>query len=286
MITIIAARGCYSHHLANLLAVSTDATTLNDFFDISSSGDSHAICDSSEFTSKFRIRHFKQLQLPPLVGEKVVVITPSRGHVLDYVNNSFSKESNYKFNDWFRERLINRERIPEHYFSDILHFLQHNNVSTGDIRLTAPENCVWILREFLSYKIDNLMFTCYERYFMLTSEMRIQTTDFFDNFQNAFVYLVNSLGLKIKLPMQRIIEHNCKFVEHQYFNNIQHRCNAYVSAAINGQSMPCPSISIFDEAYIQSQLRHRGWEINVDNLTTLPDASKISTKLYPAHLKG
>lgn len=285
MINIIGARGCYSHYLANILAVGTNLTSATEFFQLSSTGDSHSIRDSVEIAAVISTRHFKYLGQPPYPGEKFIIIEPDRNHVLDYLDNSFSKESNYHLNDWFDERLINRDLMPEQYFSDIIEFLKSNQIWTIDARTIAPENKPWMLRELLSYKIAELMFSCYERYFMLTYRSKIKSTDFFDNFESALTELVDSLGLKFKMPMPDIIAHNQTFVKHQQFHGIQKLCDQFVDSTINGDCMENPCISIFDEAYVQYKLRNAGWEIEVDNLNKFPNSAELSKIIYPANLK-
>lgn len=285
MISIVAARGCYGHHLANILAVGTNLTTITDFFPLSSAGDSHSIRDNLEISTVLTTRHFRYLIQPPVWGEQFVIIEPNRDHVLDYLDNSFSKESNYLYNDWISERLINRELIPERYFVDIVDFLKSNQVWTADARNLAPENKSWMIREFLSYRIDELMFNCYERYFMLTYKSKIKSTDFFDNFESALVELVDSLGLRLKIPLSKICAHNNVFVANQKFHNMQNFCDSYVNAVLTGDKMKNPCISIFDEAYVQSRLRHHGWEIMVDDLNRLPDSRCLSNLIYKSELK-
>jgi len=285
MIKIIAARGSYSHHLSNILAVGTNLTKIDKFFQLSAAGDSHAIRDNTEITQALTTQHFKHLMIPPTVGEQFVVIEPSRNHVIDYINNSFSKESNYEFGDWFLERMINRELIPEEYFSDIIQFLNDNQILTVDARTIAPENFLWMVREFLSYRIGQIMFSCYERYFMLTYRSKIKSTDFFDNFESALTELVDSLGLRFKMPMSDIIAHNQTFVKRQQFHGMQKLCDQFVNSTINGDCMENPCISIFDEAYVQYKLRNAGWEIKVDNLNKFPNSAELSKIIYPANLK-
>lgn len=288
----MSARGCYSHHLVNLLATATNITTIENFFSLSPDGSSHSLRDLNErvdsrISSKFSLEHVKMLVAhPPSLNDRYILIKPNRMHVLDYLDNSFSKESNYQFDSWFRERMIKREQIPELLFLEILDFLESNNIHTGNVRNTSMENKVWLVREILSYKIDSIMFTCYERYFMLTYHTKIKTTDFFENFQESFIKLVDQLELKLKLPLEKILEHNYNFVNMQQFNNMQIQCDRYTQAAVVGDRMNNPCISIFDEAYVQSQLRHRGWEVNVTNLNILPNAAELHVMLYPAHLKG
>ena len=283
MINIIAARGSYSHHLLNILAVGTNLTKVDKFFQLSVAGDSHAVRDHPDVSHLIRAYHFRYLAGPPMLGEKFVVVEPSRDHILDYIDNSFSKESNYQFADWFQERLINRDQVPEHYFSDITQFLKDNHMWENGV--LESNNAYWSVREFLSYKINEIMFSCYERYFMLTYKSKIKSTDFFDNFESALSTLVDSLGLEFKMPIADIVEHNQNFVKHQQFHGMQKLCDQYVAATINQVSMENPCISIFDEAYVQSKLRNAGWEIQVDNLNTFPNAADLSKIIYPAHLK-
>lgn len=286
MIKIVAARGSYSHHLTNLLAVGTNLTTISEFFQLSDTGDSHSIRTDPIISSTLITSHFKHLMLPPIPGEKFIVIQPDREHILDYVDNSFSKESKYRCDDWFAERLINREFIPEHYFSSIIEFLKSNDIWSIDARTLAPENKPWMIREFLSYRILNLMFSCYERYFMLTYSSKIKSTDFFDNFESALTELVYSLDLEFKIPMSKIVDHNNLFVRHQRYHGIQNRCDRYVGAVINNEYAENPCITIFDEAYVQAKLREYGWEIMVDNLNKLPDSYSLSKLIYRAELKS
>ncbi len=270
----------------NLLSVATDLTSLTNFSPLSSTGHSHGIANSAHTDGVISVNMFRQLLHPPVLGKKYIVIVPSRDHVLDYIDNSFGKESNYEFKDWLQERLINRDQVPEKYFADLIAFLIDNDVWIGDARTMAPQNNHWMIREYLSYKIDQIMFTCYERNFMLTYQSQIKTTDFFDNFLPAFVQLVDSLKLKFKLPVTQIVEQNQKFVQNQKFHGIQQVCDRYVQAAIDGSIMPNPCVTIFDEAYVQSQLRKQGWEIKVDNLNHLPNAQDLAKILYPAALKN
>lgn len=286
MINIVSARGSYSHHLSNLLAVGTNLTPVDKFFELSSMGDSHSIRDHPAVSSAVSHMHFKHLFMPPVFGEKFVIIEPDRNHVLDYIDNSFSKESNYRFDDWFDERMINREKIPQSYFAELIEFLKTNEIWTADARTLAPKNQLWMIREFVSYKIDQLMFSCYERYFMLTYKSKIKSTDFFDNFESSFSELVASLGLQLKMPMFKVVEHNNIFVKKQKFHDIQRHCDRYVHAVINGNTVQNPCITIFDEAYVQAQLRHNGWEIKIDNLNRFPDSKSLSRLIYSADLKG
>lgn len=286
MIKIIAARGSYSHHLLNMLAVSTTLTSITEFFPLSAAGDSHSIRGNDEVSQVLFAGHFKSLMVSPSQKEKFVIIEPLRDHVLDYLDNSFSKESNYHFGDWIFERLINREQISKDYFSEIIEFLTKHQILNEDARTLESRNLSWLVREFLSYKIDELMFGCYERYFMLTYHSKITSIDFFENFESALPELVNSLGLEFKMPLSDIVEYNQNFIKKQKFHGIQKQCNQYINSVIKREAMENPCISIFDEAYVQSKLRSRGWEIMAEDLNKLPNSAELSKIIYPARLKG
>ena len=59
----------------------------------------------------------------------------------------------------------------------------------------------------------------------------------------------------------------------QKYHNMQIRCEQFVDDTINQINSVSPCASLFDEAYVQYQLRNRVYEIRCDNLDIFPGTS-------------
>ena len=68
----------------------------------------------------------------------------------------------------------------------------------------------------------------------------------------------------------------------QKFVNIDHVCQQILAAVVNGQYSEWEDLSIFDEAWLQWQLRNNKLEIRCEGLDKFPTNSlQLRELLYP-----
>jgi hypothetical protein len=141
----------------------------------------------------------------------------------------------------------------------------------------------WQLREMISYYHDLHYCFVNDMYQPVINNcvINVPVRELVDNFELTITTLFDQLNI----PMVRI-EHLLavkeKWLSLQKFTDIDRTCQRIVDCIIAGQDFDWPALSIFDEAWIQWQLRNNKFEIRCDGLDMFPTNSiQLRELLYP-----
>ena len=270
MIKVCFPPGCYGTYVTRCVYNYTDLrNTPFVKFNFGNYGDSHGHRINNTAYSVIQEGHFDTLCLAE--HDQVVVILPCADHQLDYYNNQFFKESQGHLIDYVLTQMSITEaenKLKTHW--------EH----TGLFDDSVPR---WILREWCSFWIDNVLKELYNTipYTTLQSVYQLSTQDIFENFEESLKQIVQALGLTITVDQEIINTQHQEFLSLQKFHNSQVRCNQYVHDLLAGINSDMPLDSIFSEAYVQHLLRQQNLEIQCNELNTFPTSTQeLKTILY------
>lgn len=275
MIKICFPPGCYGHYLAQCLYYFTNLRD-GDFYDFSfdATGSSHSWRNNQDGRKKIRAGHREYIANRVFADtinvqetDKVVIILPSSGHWLDYLDNQLVKQNK---NDLFShlDCLFDEAEFQRK-------FCQQWNWSGNWV--DAPR---WMLREMFSFMIYDMLADGYGRDRCgFDNALKVNASDFFGEFENILSKLAHDLGLEINVPPQAISNKTQSFIKSQSFHGIQEKCEQWAEASISGSQAPNPAVTFFDEAYIQYFFRCKGFEIQCDGLNDLPINSQSMREL-------
>ena len=278
MIKICFPPGCYGHYLARCLYTFTELRSepYNEIL-FDANGSSHSFRTNILERSQIRAGHreyvtkgkIRPATLTILPDDQVVTILPVPGHWLDYHNNQYVKQiKNFiSVADGMDVEELNQK------LKDFWGY-------TDPISEATPK---WILRELASFFIEDILFDGYnqDRCNIETSSS-ISTDNLFDNFVLHFKKLCHDLNINITVSDDIINTTSNSFTKYQIYHQSQIRCDRWVSSVINNiPNAKNPSLTILDEAYIQSRLRKCGYEIKCNGLNILPvDSAQMSNIIY------
>jgi len=185
-----------------------------------------------------------------------IIIGGASGHELDYIVNQFLK------ND--KDIHVHLSKIfPDH--EDV--------IQQGWKTLNT-----WAVREWLSIIIGSYLQNVQELSKKNLKYSDLTTAELFDKDEDVFPRIINQLIKKIGLnniaDVNTIKQNHKKFIFAQKNHNLQKRCDQWIKDTILGKIKTSPCVSIIDEAYIQYQLRNKGYEISCDGLNNFPKNSK------------
>lgn len=277
MIKICFPPGCYGHYLAQCLYYFTNLRDGNFYdFPFDAVGSSHAWRTNRDGRKKIKAGHKKYITDGNRIfsdtinvqdSDKIITILPCSEHWLDYVDNQLTKQNK---NDLFfhLDGMFDEEKLQSK-------FCQQWNWSGNWV--DAPR---WMIREMFSFMIYDMLSDGYGKDRCgFPDSLKINTVDFFEDFENIFFKLVHDLDLEINVPSQVIHDKTQSFIKSQNFHGIQKRCEEWVEASISGLQTPNPALTFFDEAYIQYFFRYKGIEIKCDGLNELPTNSQSMQEL-------
>ena len=266
MIKLCYPPGCYGSYVNRCIVNYTELHTDQvDNFDFDASGSSHTIRTNGILHVIYAGHLFDKwtFELP----DSIITILPDNDHGLDYFNNQFVKQElgelvAYALHHFPIEEINNK-------------LTAHWNYS-GHFDENVPR---WILREFFSMWITDTIASGYSfaAYNNVPAVLQITTQDIFTDFLKTIHQISNALQLKLIVDNDTILTNHSKFLNAQMFHNSQLNCEKWVIDTLNGaDNLPCPSQTIFDEAYIQCYFKLHGYEIECDGLN---DFSKTTTEM-------
>jgi hypothetical protein len=262
MIKIVFPPGCYGNYLTRCLYYYTDLLPgVIPVFDFDHNGSSHSRRIDWESRKIIHCYHLNDVDV--LDTDSVITIIPNSNHRLDYCNNQFVKEENSLLTNYIKTLITDLE---------IQNTLYTKWNWKGPIDQTVPK---WMLREWLSFWIEESWNDGYNPvpYQDMQSVATLYCNDIFDNFLDTLQQIVQALQLTLKQNYSTIIDNHNLFVSKQMFHGSQIICNQWVSDVVKGINQTIRKLTIFDEAYLQSQFRKLGYEIKCHELDIFPNNS-------------
>lgn len=201
-----------------------------------------------------------------------VVILPDPSHQLDYFNNQFFKHKQGNLIDFILTSISKQELTVK---------LKNNWQFDGEIG-SVPN---WIMREYISNWIDNFFKESYNiKKYKDCLGIKITTEDIYKNFLNTIKLVIDYLSLSLTVADDVITTNHNSFLNKQKFYKSQINCNQWVDVVLNlNIESPSPCQTIFDEAYVQSMLCNKGYDIYCYNLNMFPTNSTEMRKLLQKH---
>ena len=150
---------------------------------------------------------------------------------------------------------------------------------------TEQDLARWQLREILSlWNFDEM----YPQYFLPPGPrdgvINVQIEALRDNFKETIMALVQATGheaIPDRADQLDLIGERWK--EKQTEINRDRAVIDYVENTVQGEEYTDLRLSFFEEAWIQGELRRRGYEINCDGLNQFPSSTKQMNKLIYEH---
>jgi hypothetical protein len=268
MINIIAPPGCYGTYVARCLHHYT-STTETHLFDFDHYGSSHAFREISSSIAKTSLMHWTNLKLDKINKETTIIVTGDVRHQLDYFDNQYYKQAQGNLLAY----------IAEAFTNDIVQRdLEKWNVQTP-VDDTTPR---WILREYFSFSLANTLKNGYtnKNYLSLPHAYSFCCEDmWYSTMWDIVNILADVLNKKIYASEEDVLKNHQDFLNCQKYHNMQIRCEQFVCNTIDQVDSISPCVSLFDEAYVQHQLRNRGYEIYCNNLDIFPKSSNELKKI-------
>lgn len=238
MIHITWRQGCYGHYVMQSIYAYSNLSNGAEI-KIEPTGSSHG------FDPRTNFRHDHKME-----ETADVIIAPSPGHYLDYLDNQLVKQAN---NDIIESVELN--------FPDYKEKLGNwGNITSTDIP-------TWVIREWISFWIDANIKSSYP-----DINGHISALDLFT--KNVFPDLINHLGLTLVADTATMENNQRIWIAQQRYHNAQHRCTAWVLDILEDRNTKTPCQTIIDEAYVQHCLREQGYEIRCNGLDVFPTTSK------------
>jgi hypothetical protein len=218
---------------------------------------SHAMFDKEKNNNQF----FDYISYYQNYFEKLVLITQDSQSHLMILHNSHTKTIELTYDRLLKE-IINNYK---------------NRFGATD---PVPR---WQLREMISYFHES--YHCYinDIYQPVYNKqvVNVPVRELVDNFESTLTGLFDQLDIPmVRTDLVPDIKH--KWLSLQRFVNIDHVCQQILTATVNGNNLEWQTLSIFDEAWIQWQLRNNKLEIRCDGLDKFPTNSlQLRELLYP-----
>lgn len=270
MIKVCFPPGCYGTYVTQCVYNYTNLRTSPLVkFKFGNHGDSHGHRINNNAYSVIQSGHADTLCQTE--HDRMVAILPCANYQLDYYNNQFFKENQGHIIDYILTQMSVTEAEQK---------LKTHWGYTGPFDNNVPH---WILREWCSFWIDNVLKESYNTttYMALKSVYQLSTQDIFENFEESLKQIAQVLGLTITVDQDIINDQHREFLSLQKFHNSQINCRRYVHNLLAGINYNMPLNSIFDEAYVQHLLRQQNLEIQCDGLNTFPTSTQdLKTILY------
>jgi hypothetical protein len=263
MINIIVAPGCYGTYIARCLHHYTSPTETHQF-DFDKFGSSHVFRKISRGpTTTTKLIHWEDLKLDKINKETTIIVTGDVRHRLDYFINQYYKQS--------QGNLL--ECIAEVFKNDIVQQDLEKWNYQKPVDETTP---AWILREYFSFYLAATLENGYDnkKYLSVPHIYSFCCENMWDSSMWDIVnILTNILSKKIHASKADVEQNHLNFLNYQKYHNMQIRCDQFVRDTIDQVDSVSPCVSLFDEAYVQHQLREYGYEIRCNNLDIFPKSS-------------
>jgi len=264
MLVVGFAPGCYGTYVLSSLCIHTSLITETIEFDFDNNGSSHCFREFyRKHSNNIKLIHTKaDLEDTPLNAD-IIVIRPNQNHILDYINNQYIK-NNFSLNGIFSKIFPNA----------------NDKMCIGWNYDDVNKAPTWVLREFISFNICSIIKN-YTNINKLNNLCAFDANNIFDDFITLFYDIARLLKVNVTTPLIDIKKTHNKFISLQTQHNIQKKCNTWVNDILSNKPTNSPCTTIFDEAYVQSQLRNAGYELKCNELDTFPKtSSNISKLLY------
>lgn len=273
MIKLCYPKGCYGNYLGQCLYYFTNLNNNNlEDFSVDRRGSSHAFFNNVKAHDHIQLGHSVSAtdnSWPNITisdTDFVVQIVPLKEHWLDYYNNHFFKH--------YQGNVI--ETISELFTVDEINYKLKTQWDYHDgFGANVP---VWILREFFSFCIGNVLHSTYTQT-DINNSITLTTQDFFESFLDIFKNLCTRLGLTLTVNNNVLLQNNNSFIAAQYYHNSQSAVEQWIQCVIENKSALLSQLTFFNEAYVQHRMRQLGYEIQCNNLDVFPTHSQDLTKL-------
>ena len=206
--------------------------------------------------------------------QHIILLYPDPASIILCVNNYFQKVWDDWWNDQFNRGYIDMAKIYENW----------------PISKDTPIDQIpmWVRREFLSHYLMPEYYAQLEWYFPSQwSDPRVHVItvgDVLYDFTTALQHIQQATGLNFVRPIDSLLPTHEKMMRLQKNLGQDALCHAIVDAVLSGQTMdwqarPLPMAS---QAWVQWELRRRGWEIKCHELDEFPTHThKLSELLIP-----
>lgn len=276
MIKVIFAPGSYGTFLSKCLYYLSDIAggTGDCKFVFDLAGSSHDLRSVSD------VKKYIQQGHPSTNGGTIqydkndisVVIQPCDNNRLDYYDNQFCKQEQKQI-----VTSLNTNFSSEEIRKKLFDGWNYNH----DLDLSTPK---WILREWCSFWLEDCLATSYDPLFFRTipASVCITTQDLFVDLPGTLHRIAQAINVNIVANVRTIKIVQDDFVAAQKMHGIQMRCETWVDDTLAGRIKDSPCLTLFDEAWVQHQLRKKGYELKCDNLENLPSStSSLADLIYP-----
>lgn len=194
--------------------------------------------------------------------QQVILLYPDPTSIILCVNNYFQKV----WDDWWREQFdrgyIDMEKIYANW----------------PVSRDTPIDQIpaWVRREFLSYYLMPAYYAQLEWYFPNQwSDPRVHVVlvnDVLYEFTNTLQRIQHTTGLNFVRPINSLIPAHEKMMGLQKNLGLDALCHTVVNATLSGQTMDWQArpLPLASQAWVQWELRRRGWEIQCHGLDQFP----------------
>ena len=269
MIKVIFAPGCYGSFLTKCLYNVTDLSSQhNNEIVFDQLGSSHDHWHDQGAATKILWGHLSESDFNGVTDN--VVILPDNNRQLEYYVNQFTKAENSNPYQFLLTQFSTKELTDK---------LAASWGYNGDFKSTP----IWILREFLSYGLHDILNSSYNRtyYASVPNVAQIETEQVYTNLYNIVVDIASRVSLQIKTSARHIITAQSNFAVSQLHRNCQYVMDQYVAAVIHNVDycIPRGQLTFPQEAYIQYKLKESGRELRCNELDSFPINAKELTGL-------
>ena len=262
---ILFCRGCYGLYFGASLYYYTNLNPNPANFESFKfqNGSSHAFRDvngtpDGNQTRSINLTHYAE----ELETKNPIVIQPCRNNHLDYFINVLAKQHHYDLNSHL-DQCFTLESLVKKY--------KDNYDVTSD---TIPN---WVLREILSYSIDDVLSDSYRADDYIVTNLDalvINANDIVNDYLNVFNQAVSHWGLLRLTDEDTILRKHDEFLEKQLHHNVQYKIAEFCDAIISNADLTYKFQTIYEEAYLQYLLRVNGYELKCNGLNELPSTAK------------
>lgn len=204
-------------------------------------------------------------------ANKVIYIYPDRESVLLVVNNVYEKV----WDDWWEARLLDPVFSNNLYSNwNIIPGMHHSQIPT------------WIKREILSFNLMPSWFAELEWYhpdvWSHERSLLVLIKDLLFNFNSTLLDIQTFCNLTFKKDIVEFLPHHNTMISLQKHLGQDQICTEIINSVINGTHFEWDKLPLPSEAWVQWELRNRGFEIQCNGLDTFPTNSlQLKKLLYP-----
>jgi hypothetical protein len=213
----------------------------------------------------------KNLEIILADVDKMIYLYPDENSILLNINNNYSKV----WTNWWERHLTNTE-------------FSNNLFNSWPVLPGTPVDQipVWILREFLSY---NLMTSwqqqvewCHIDRWQHSNCTVITISDLLYQFEKTLEHIKTFCNLTFTKSIKQLIPAHNQMMKLQVNLDQDHTCQKIIQSIINNDNFDWKELPLPSQAWIQWELRNRGFEIQCHGLDNLPTNSiQLKKLLYP-----